>query len=571
MLKTIVASIVLLFLGFSLFSQDIPDYKKGFYKDSLGRLYVQKDLPIYVWLSTSPSDSSKKYRLFSEETPKYSNPLYFDTEGYNTVRSPWAIDPVTKKYVYPKRDIVFEVYADGIAPVTKIDFGKTELYTSGGKKHLGDSAQITLSASDRYSGVDRIYYSINGEPYKPYSSPITFTEEKEYVLKYYAVDHVGNVEKLHEYTLVYDKSAPKTTLEIDGDKYQDIISGKSSIVLKTADVGSGISKIYYRIDDGSEKLYTSAIAAAYISQDEHTIHFYSVDHVGNKEAEQQYTFYVDKTAPTIIEEIMGKSFFANGKEFSSGKARLKLTSFDNKSGVKEVRYSINGGEYQVYDKPVFLTQASGNLVIKSYAVDNVNNKSTSQEAQNKVSVPYIDLTGPELSFYFTGPKFVNRDTTFINSKTKIHLKAVDDESGLNRIEYSINGSSPTTYGEAFSLDTESYVTIDMTGFDNVENTSTKSFGVKVDTTGPVISHEFGTTALGKKEGVEIYPSHTVLFLTATDKVAGFQKMTYSLNKSPVTEYKGPIRNLPKGKVTIAADAFDQLGNDSKKVIEFIIE
>lgn len=571
MLKRIISFIVLLFLGFSLFSQEIPKYKKGFYKDSLGRLYVQKGLPIYVWLSTSPSDSSKKYRLFSEETPKYSNPLYFDTEGYNTIRSPWEYDPVTKQYVYPKHDIVFEVYADGIAPVTKIDFGKGELYTSGGKKHLGKGAQITFTATDRYSGVDHIYYSIDGEPFKPYTTPITFTVEKEYVLKYYAVDHVGNVEKLHEYKLVYDKSAPKTTFEIDGDKYNDIISGKSKIVLKTADQGSGISKIYYKIDNGSEKHYTAPIPAAYLSQDEHTIQFYSVDHVGNKEAEQVDSFYVDKTAPTIIEEIIGKSFFANGKEFSSGRTRLKLTSFDNKSGVKEIKYSINGGKYQVYDKPVFLTQASGNLIIKSYAVDNVGNKSTSQEAQDKTKVPYIDLTGPDLSYYFTGPKFVNRDTTFINSKTKIHLKAADDESGLNRIEYSINGNTSKTYKDAFSLDSESYVTVDVTGFDNVENTSTKSFGVKVDTTGPIISHEFGTTSLGKKGGLDIYPSHTVLFLTATDKVAGFQKMTYSLNKSPFTEYKGPIHNLPKGKVTVAADAYDQLGNNTKETIQFIIE
>jgi hypothetical protein len=66
--------------------------------------------------------------------------------------------------------------------------------------------------------------------------------------------------------------------------------------------------------------------------------------------------------------VLGKSFFSGGKEFSSGKSRLKLTSFDNKAGVKEVRYSVNNGEYQLYDSPVFLTQSAGNLIIKSYAV-----------------------------------------------------------------------------------------------------------------------------------------------------------------------------------------------------------
>ncbi|MBN1597266.1 MAG: chitobiase/beta-hexosaminidase C-terminal domain-containing protein [Bacteroidales bacterium] len=570
MLKTVTLLFLTLF-SLSVFAQEQLKHEKKTYTSPDGRFYVQKSLPVYIWMSTSESEGSVKYRLKSEVTTKYSNPMYFDTEGYNTVRSPSAVDTSTHKTIYPLRDIIFEVYADSRSPVTSIDFGEVMLYKSEGKINLGTGTRITLKAKDQLSGVENIYYSIDGAPYKPYSEPINIAQEKEYILKYYAVDNVGNVEEVHELTLVYDKTAPSSKLEIEGDKYENILSARSKIILTTEDQGAGSSKIVYSLDEGGEKVYTSPILAAYISQDDHILYYHAEDKVGNKEVKRSYNFYVDKTPPTIIEEIMGKSFFSGGKEFSSGKTRLKLTSFDNKAGVREVRYSVNNGEYEFYDNPVFLTQTSGNLVIKSYAVDNVNNRSNSQTANEKTSIPYIDLTGPELSHIYNGPKFITRDTTFISAKTKIILRGADSEAGMNRIEYSVDGSGPREYTDPVIISDEGYKVIDMTGFDNVDNTSANSFGVKVDASGPELSYSYGTSSLGKKEGKQVYPAHTVLFISATDNVVGFEKMTYSLNGGISKPYNGMIGNLPKGNNEIKIIALDQLGNSSELVVNFIIE
>lgn len=570
-MRRIIVLFVIVFVVQQIYSQEPLVHKKKTYTDSEGKLYIQKGLPLYVWLSTDPGKDSKKYRLWSEVTTQYSNPMYLDTEGYNTFRSPSAVDTTTHKTIYPLRDIVFEVYADGIAPKTTINYGDATLYKSGEVLHLGSSAEITFTASDATSGVENIYLSIDGLAYKPYSGPIPINEEKEYILKYYAVDNVGNVENVHEKTLLYDKTAPVSRHEIQGDFHEDILSGRSKIALISDDQGTGVKTIYYSINNGAEKIYKSPILAAYLSQDNHTITYYAKDQVGNVEAIKTYSFYIDKTPPTIIEEIMGKSFFSGGKEYSSGKSRLKLTSFDNKAGVKEVRYSVNNGEYEIYDKPVFLTQSSGNILIKSYAVDNVNNRSNSQTANEKTSIPYIDLTGPELSHVFIGPKFTTRDTTFINSKTKIILKGTDSESGLNRIEYTLNGSNPREYTEDFLMDKEGYSVVDYTGFDNVDNSSGKSFGFKVDNSGPEISEAFGTTHLRTENGLTVYPSHVIMFIIATDKVVGLQKINYSINEGTMHEYAGLIKNLPKGKNTIKVIAYDKLGNTSEYEIQFIIE
>jgi len=565
----IISSVLLFFLIAQVFSQEQPTYQKKVYVSPDGKMFINKDLPVYLWLSTSPDNTSEKYRLWSEESAKYSNPLYFDAEGYNSFRSPSAVDTSTRKIIMPKQDIVFEIYADDIAPVTKIEYNNTVVYSHEGKINIGGGASIILKANDLLSGVENIYYSLDGAAYMPYKSEITFAAEKEYILKYYSVDNVGNVEKTHELSLKYDKSMPVTKLEIEGDQFENILSGRAKIILKTED--AGIKQIYYSIDSGMQKVYLSPILAEYISQGEHSIRYFAIDHVGNKELEKNYSFYVDKTPPTIIEEIIGNTFFSNGKEFSSGKSRLKLTSFDNKAGVKEVKYSVNNGEYQLYDKPVFLSQSSGNLDIKSYAVDNVNNKSISQAANEKTNIPYIDLSGPQLSYSYSGPQFKTRDTIFINSKSKIQLKGTDTESGMNRIEYSVNGKDPQQYSGPFSEEKEGYSKIDFTGFDNVENTSLSSFGFKVDNTGPEISCTFGTEPTGIKEGLSIYPSHTVIFLAATDRIVGFQKMTFKLNNGKQQEYLGLIRNLPKGENTISVIASDQLGNTCEKEIQFIIE
>jgi hypothetical protein len=561
----------LLPIGLSIPAQEPLTHIKKTFTSPDGKFYVQADLPVFIWLSTSPDDSSKKYRLWSEVTKEYSNPMYFDSEGYNTIRSPWAVDTTTHKMVLPKRDIVFEVYADGSAPVTKIDYGETKLFRHDKKLHVGGNTLITLSATDALSGVENIYYSINESPYKPYSAAISIDEENEYHLAYYAVDNVVNEEAVHEVTLVLDKTSPVTKLVIEGDEYENILSARSKIILKTEDKNTGIQAIYYAIDSGARKIYTTPLLAAYLSQDDHLLNYFAVDRVGNKEQTQSFAFYVDKTPPTIIEEVMGKSFFAGGKEFSSGKSRLKLTSFDNKAGVKEVRYSVNNGEYQLYTSPVFLTQSSGNLIIKSYAIDNVNNRSTSKTANDHTSIPYIDLTGPELGYSLTGPKFKTRDTLFINSETKIHLKATDPEAGVNHIEYSVNGSNPSEYNEPFTIENEGSNTIDFTGFDNVDNTNASAFNVKVDNTGPDIGYAYGTSWIRKEGNLEVYPSHTVIFLTATDKVVGFQRMTFSINGGATQEYSGLIKNLPKGNNELKITAYDQLGNSKELTINYIIE
>lgn len=552
-------------------AQQKPSFEKKTYVSPEGKLFIQKDLGLYLWLSTSADESSKKYKLESKETAPYANPMYLDTDGFNSFRSPSAVDPVTRKTIYPIQDVVFEVYADGSSPKTSISYGESGTFVSEGKTYLMGNTKVTLKAIDDQSGIENIYYSLDGKEFLPYTQPISFSSEKEYILKYFSVDKVGNDEPLHEISLVYDNSAPTSSRTISADEHNNILSARSQIILKAEDKGIGLKKIVYKINEGAEQSYLQPIYAASLPQGEHTLTYYSIDKVGNKENLQTYSFYVDKTPPTIIEEIVGKSFFANGKEFSSGKTQLKLTAFDNKAGVKEIYYSINNGEYLLYTKPVFLTQASGTLNIKTYAVDNVNNKSVAQLANEKASIPYIDLSGPTLGQFISNPTFKTRDTVFVSSKTNLSLSARDLEAGVNRIEYSINGATSEIYEKPFTLQNEGVHTISFVGYDQVENTSSGTFMVKVDNEGPSISYQFSTSTIGSTENGNVYPTHVILFLSGTDKVTGLENIKYSFADGIQKAYVAPITGLTPGVKTFTIVATDKLGNSTQQEIKFEIK
>jgi hypothetical protein len=567
-LKTTVFLVVIL-ISSIVNGQNKKTHEAKVYVTPEGRIYVQRSLPIYLWVSNSSDKNAPKYLLKSEITPKYANPMYFDGEGMHTIRSPWEVDTITKKAILPKKDIIYEVYADSKAPVSKINYGTTALYKKKDKLFISGKTEITISATDEVSGIENIYISIDGADFSIYQSAITLDQEKEYLIQYYTVDNVGNAEETKKVTLVLDKSTPKTALEVKGDNFESVLGINASIHLATSDNSSGVSKIVYKLDGSVARNYSSPIHAANLTQGEHKLIYYSVDMVNNNETEQFFDFYVDKTPPTIVQEIIGKSFVANGREFSSGRSQLKLTTFDNKAGVKEVYYSINKGEYVKYEKPVLLTSTGGNLLVEAYAVDKVNNKSKSAEEASRSSIPYIDLSGPTISYYFNGPLFITDDTIYISSKTKIALKASDSESGLNKIEYSIDGSDNKNYETPFSIDQEGMHTINCIGFDNVENTNNISFTVIVDNTGPEIYTRYSTPAKGSimlnNKNIVLYPSHAVLFVSATDLKAGYDKMFYSINGSAEKAFYGQL-NFGAKNNAISIKAFDKLGNQS--VLQF---
>jgi hypothetical protein len=333
---------------------------------------------------------------------------------------------------------------------------------------------------------------------------------------------------------------------------------------------SGVAKVFYKFDKENFRQYPggeSKIAFQYMSDGEHTLTYYSVDNVTNKEVEKSVKFYLDKTSPIMSADVLGDKFIVGDKVYFSGRTKLKLTAVDNKSGVKEMMYSINTDPFAKYSEPFYLPGKAGYHTVRFYAVDNTSNTAT-DDFHHSVGVVYVDLTGPSISHGFIGSTFVRADTVFVNPKTKVALYANDPEAGLKKIAYSLNGQSDEltyTTGKPIEMTNSSGMqTLDYFGYDNVNNKNSKSTFFIVDTKGPAISYQFGVAPNKEK-----YPSYTSLFLSATDAEVGTDQIKYSINGAKEQPYISQIKGFVKNKsYTITISATDLLGNVSTTEVKF---
>jgi len=565
-----------IFLITSSFAQEQLIHQPKVFVSKSGNVFWNKKLPVYMKLATSPDDTAKTYWVKSKLTAKYADPFFFDTEGINFIRTKWAVDKNTGQTVEPKIEVSWGVYNDSKAPLTQIKYLNSKYYEKQFRLYLNSGLKVTLASKDELSGIQNVYYSIDKSEYLPYNDTLTFNEPGDFTLKYYAVDQVGNVEKPKTVLLSIDNESPVTEMENTGEWNESNASARGGIKLSAKDDRSGVRNIIFSLDEGKEQVYSSPIYTNSLQEGSHTLSFFSIDAIGNREEMQQFDFYVDKKAPLITMETVGDKYTINGKEFSSGRTKIKLTAIDNKAGVREIWYSVNASKYKIYDKPFYLDGKGGNRNIKFYAVDNVNNRNIDSDASRQnFSTPYLDLTGPKLSNNFSGPTYRSRDTLFLSPRTKIILGGNDAEAGLQKLTYQINGGEELDYLEPFLIQNSGFYEIAQTGYDNVNNSNRKEFFVVVDADGPANFPTFSTAVFSQRTDesgtTDIYPQQVGVYLAATDGKVGSQKITYSINNSPEKIYTSPIVGFEKGKLyNIDVIAYDWLENKTKSSIKFEI-
>lgn len=576
MRNSVLLTVFISLVSLSLLAQEPLQHQKKIYISPEGKMYINKDLPTYFWVSTSGTENSQKFLLkASEGSEPYVNPSYMDTEGINTFRSPSKVDTVTKEMLLPETDIIWELHADSRPPVTNFSFDNRKFYKNADVYYFSEKIELIFKTTDETSGVEATYYSINGAPYSVLKDNIRIETETLYLIKFYSVDFVGNVEQPKEIQVKIDITKPITELVIEGDIYTNILSPRSSIKLTPADENSKVKNTFYALNENPFSLYRQPVSMINIREGEHTITYYSVDNSGNEEDKKSYSFYLDKTPPMLVDELIGNTFIANGKEYSSGRSKIKLTAMDNKSGVKEIRYSINNGEFITYDQPFYLAK-SGQLKIQTFAIDQVNNQKITTIMTDKSNISFVDLNGPTLGHLFEGPSFISRDTAFITMNTKIRFSSRDDAAGSKRMEYNVDKDPIQEYTKPFSIESDGQHVINYTGYDNVDNSNSNTFNVVVDNIGPRVYFRFSIVSEKKQtvneRALDVYPSHVVLFVSSTDMSVGYEKMLYSVNGAAPRPYTSLITDFQRNKAyKIDVTSIDKLGNKSTESIEFFIE
>lgn len=583
----ILALLLLCFAGSSgLLGQKPLEHEKRIYRSESGKLYINKDLPLYIRIATSPAENAESWLLTSTKTNRYANPMYLDTEGWNSLRSPSAVDTSTKKVVYPLQDIIFDLYADGIPPQSEIKFGETRIFDDGDTLYAYSGEEIRFDGNDSMSGIEDFYYSVNGTSFIGLKKQKTnFEDEGRYDVGYYAVDNVGNVEEPKKISFVIDKTAPVTNHSIDGINENNIVAPDASIVLEAQDRLSGVKNIFFAVNDGDFELYKKPIPLTVLNNEESKITWYAVDNVGNKEAlkfigtiasagasknegSETFDYYIDREAPEVNISFKGPHY-RNDSEYISGNTKVVLNAKDDKSGVKDILYSFNSFiTSEEYTEPFF---PEGNDIVKiTYsAIDRVGNS-----AEETTRAVFIDRNVPESRVDFDGPVFRNRDTLFIAPSTMAEIIATDKESGVKDVVFILNDQK-NNYTSPFKGWNKGVNRLVWYASDNVSNKEEKKeMTFIMDEDAPEIHHHFSVEPIGKKvvrdEEYVIYPSNTKLYIGATDDTSGEESLQYTINGDKVSS-EIPVEGFEPGNYEIAIEAVDALKNKTAKTIRFAIE
>ncbi|MCT4647130.1 MAG: hypothetical protein N4A74_19230 [Carboxylicivirga sp.] len=585
MKKNLSSIFLLLMLVISMQAQQQANHPKKMYRNEQGRLFANRHQPMYLMLSTSPGTQGDTQTLKSESTPKYANPFYFDSEGINTIRTPSQVDPETKKLVYPVADVVFEVYADGIAPITTCSFNNAQKYLRNDSLFFGGGLQVDLSAKDKTSGVANTYYSLNGEPFKLVEGLIDIPAELSYSLKYYSVDNVGNVEDIKEKHFTVDKTAPAVSWKLVGDVAGEIVSARSKIQLLATDKTSGVKHIKYQLNNDPIKTYSQPIDLSTIENGNHDFKFWASDKVGNRSDGSSHTeniagddmttfsFVIDydppeATASITVDEYKGDYLYV------SERSRCKLDAKDNNMVIDRTMYGTNRVEIdKKYSEPFAFDTSKGLQSIYYESYDMVENKSKAK----KLSV-FMDTEAPSTGIDYKGPQFFNRDTLFISTSTEINLFSEDNASGIQKTISSINNANEQEVLK-FKLPETGFHEITFFSVDNVNNhEAPKTSQVFVDTEGPEVFMNFSIKPTRQElvEGntVNVYPPFVKLYIGATDKHCGTNSIFYSVDGGTKKNYNanGSPSSMELFKeeriYSVEVEATDKLGNSNIETLQF---
>ncbi|TQS18224.1 cupredoxin domain-containing protein [Microbispora hainanensis] len=173
----------------------------------------------------------------------------------------------------------------------------------------------------------------------------------------------------------------------------------------------------------------------------------------------------DTTPPQVSASVTGDK---NADGDYVGSAAVTISATDDESGVETVEYALDGGAFQAYSAPVPVDQV-GEHTVRYRATDKAGNTSEVQSVMFTVVAPQPeDTTPPEVSASVTGDK--NADGDYVDSAT-VTISATDDESGVESVEYALDGGAFQAYSAPVPVDQVGEHTVRYRATDKAGNTS----------------------------------------------------------------------------------------------------
>lgn len=260
------------------------------------------------------------------------------------------------------------------------------VYSDGTNTYVKKGYKLDITAKDEESGVKVVMVSVNGTVLGKYRTPIILLQEGKNIISWLVEDFVGN-KKLYTTELIVDGTGPIVSYVINGPKAirgADIyISTNTQIAFEAVDNLSGVGKILTKVGDGEWAEYNNPLQLA--QEGPVKVTYKGVDKVENESEEKALWVYVDATPPSVNIQVKAVKT-PDDQLFVNQESQFTIIAEDGESGVKDVLYAIDDGEYKPYAGPFKLS--AGKHVIKVKATDCVGNEKTIDLEVN------VDITPP---------------------------------------------------------------------------------------------------------------------------------------------------------------------------------
>jgi flagellar hook assembly protein FlgD len=337
------------------------------------------------------------------------------------------------------------------------------------------AATVTVSASDTESGVDTVEYTLDGGEFVAYSAPVSVNQVGTHTVTFRATDKAGNTSPVGSVTFTVvapqeeDTTPPEVTGKVTGNQDADgNYVGAATVTVTASDVGSGVDTVEYSFDGQPFAAYTQPLSVN--QPGAHTVTFRATDKAGNTSPVGSVKFTVtapqeeDTTPPQVSAQLSGQQDSAGNYV---GSATVMISVSDTESGVATVEYSLDGGPYTEYPSPVSVTQAGAHTL--SYrATDKAGNTTPVATLRFTVVAPEDDTTLPQVSAAITGTQ--DWAWNYVGSAT-VKLTASDVGSGLDTVEYSLDGQPFAAYTQPLSVNQPGAHTLSYRATDKAGNMS----------------------------------------------------------------------------------------------------
>jgi hypothetical protein len=184
---------------------------------------------------------------------------------------------------------------------------------------------------------------------------------------------------------------------------------------------------------------------------------------------------VDAKAPQSKNSISGNIFKNANLIYVTPECKMTLSSSDDLSGVKGIRYSIDNVPEADYNAP-FSVSGDGRHVIRYFAKDNVGNVEDTQAL-----VVVVDTTSPKIIETFSSAAIKNDESKIVKvpKTTSLFLAAQDNAAGVTELWYSVDKKRDVKYVSPIVFDYKGTYTIDIKCKDNIGNKTEKSINIEV--------------------------------------------------------------------------------------------